>query len=95
MSTLNPFERVARMARTPATVAVPAAAVVQQRQRGKAPPALAGSRVQAPVDVMVMDRTGKRTVPLQPRPSGLHDIETSAAYRVSQEKRRAMRQASI
>jgi hypothetical protein len=87
---LSAFEAV-----RPRGTATAPAAVAQPRNRGKAPSPLPGSLAQAPVDVMVMDRTGKRIVPLQPRPSGLNDIENSAAYRVSQEKRRAMAQTSI
>ncbi len=88
---LSAFEAV-----RPRGTATAPAAVTKPHNRGKAPPnPLPGSLAQAPVDVMVMDRTGKRIVPLQPRPSGLNDIECSAAYRVSQEKRRAMAQTSI
>jgi hypothetical protein len=87
---LSAFEAV-----RPRGTATAPAAVTKPHNRGKAPSPLPGSLAQAPVDVMVMDRTGKRIVPLQPCPSGLNDIENSTAYRVSQEKRRAMAQTSI
>ena len=64
------------------------------RKPGKAPGTLPGSLAQAPVGVMVMDRTGKRIVPLQPRIRSAA-IENSVAYRASVVRRQAMSKARI
>ena len=86
---LSAFEAV----RPRSTVTAPTAGA-QPRNRGKAPSPLPGSLAQAPVGVMVMDRTGKRIVPLQPRISSAA-IETSVAYRASVDRRQAISKARI
>lgn len=48
----------------------------------------------SPTGPLVMDRTGKRIVPLQPRISSAA-IETSVAYRASVDRRQAIAKASI
>ena len=58
---LSAFEAV-----RPRGTATAPAAVAQPRNRGKAPSPLPGSLAQAPVGVMVMDRTGKRIVHSRP-----------------------------
>ena len=86
---LSAFEAV-----RPRCTATAPAAVAKPHNRGKAPSPLPGSLAQAPVGVMVMDRTGKRIVPLQPRISSAA-IETSVAYRASVDRRQAMSKARI
>ena len=86
---LSAFEAV-----RPRGTATAPAAVAQPRNRGKAPSPPPGSLAQAPVDVMVMDRTGKRIVPLQPRIRSAENA-TSVAYRASVDRRQAMSKARI
>ena len=86
---LSAFEAV----RPKGTAAI-GAAPPPHRKPGKAPGKLPGSLAQAPVGVMVMDRTGKRIVPLQPRITSAA-IETSVAYRASVDRRQAISKARI
>lgn len=64
------------------------------RDRGKAPPKLPGTPSLSPTGPLVMDRTGKRIVPQQPRISSAA-IETSVAYRASVDRRQAISKARI
>ena len=64
------------------------------RDRGKPPPKLPGTPSLSPAGPLVMDRTGKRIVPLQPRISSAA-IETSVAYRASVDRRQAISKARI
>lgn len=86
---LSAFEAV----RPKGTAAI-GAAPPPHRKPGKAPGKLPGTPSLSPTGPLVMDRTGKRIVPLQPRISSAA-IETSVAYRASVDRRQAMSKARI
>ena len=87
---LSAFEAV-----RPRGTATAPAAVTKPHNRGKAPSPLPGSLAQAPVDVMVMDRTGKRCVPLAPRLNGAFAIESGVMAQAAADKRQAQLRVSI
>ena len=87
---LSAFEAV-----RPKGSAVICAVLQPRRNRGKAPGPLPGSLAQAPVGVMVMDRTGKRCVPLAPRLNGAFAIESGVMAQAAADKRQAQLRVSI